>query len=269
MPKDHAAPLWHAIQSIPQSITHALVGHQPLGRNPGVTGAHRHGYSTAMTNSDPAQRLAEMQGAIADAAALAGRRTDDVALIAVSKTHPIEAIRPLIHVGQRAFGENRVQEAEQKWPMLREEAEDITLHLIGQLQSNKADAAVALFDAIHSVDRSSLVGALARAMDKSGRRPACFVQVNIGDEPQKGGVSTAGLAGLVAEARQADLPIAGLMCIPPAQGEPAPYFALLAKLARDHGLGGLSMGMSADFETAVTLGATHVRVGSALFGARG
>ncbi len=222
-----------------------------------------------MTAREPADRLADINDHIARAATLAGRKPESVSLIAVSKTHPAESIKPLIAAGQRVFGENRVQEAEQKWPALREGAPDIALHLIGQLQSNKADAAVALFDAIHSVDRPSLVTALARAIDKAGRRPACFIQVNIGDEPQKGGVPTAALADLVTQARTAGLPLAGLMCLPPADLEPAPYFALLAKLARDHGLDGLSMGMSGDFETAVTIGATHVRVGSALFGERG
>jgi len=165
------------------------------------------------------------------------------------------------------FGENRVQEAAGKWPALQAETPGISLHLVGQLQSNKAEEAVALFDAIHSVDRSSLVTALARAME-GGRRPDCFVQVNIGDEPQKGGCAVAGLPALVAEVRAADLPLAGLMAVPPADTEAAPYFALLAKLARDHGLPGLSMGMSDDLETAVMIGATHVRVGTALFGAR-
>lgn len=226
-----------------------------------------------MSDRDPVQRpqdqqLAYVRSAIADAAALAGRRAAEVTLIAVSKTHPAEAIRPLIDAGQRVFGENRVQEAEAKWPVLKAISPGVSLHLIGQLQSNKADAAVALFDAIHSVDRPSLVTALARAMDKSGRRPTCFIQVNIGDEPQKGGVATSALTGLIEEARSAGLPVAGLMAIPPADLEPAPYFALLAKLARDHGLEGLSMGMSGDFETAVTIGATHVRIGSALFGER-
>lgn len=215
------------------------------------------------------QRLADVRDRIVRAARTAGREADAVTLIAVSKTHSAEAIEPLIRAGQRVFGENRVQEAEAKWPKLRETTPDIVLHLVGQLQSNKADEAVALFDAIHSVDRPSLVAALARAMDKAGRRPACFVQVNIGDEPQKGGCSVADLPALLAEARAADLPVQGLMCVPPLELEPAPYFALLAKLAHDHGLGGLSMGMSGDFETAVTIGATHVRVGTALFGARG
>ena len=211
--------------------------------------------------------LAEVEARIAKAAALAGRRAGEVTLIAVSKTQGREAIEALIAQGQREFGENRVQEAEAKWPALRALHPDLRLHLIGQLQSNKADQAVALFDAIHSVDRPSLVTALARAMDKAARRPACFLQVNIGDEPQKGGCSVADLPALVEAAR--DLPVRGLMCIPPADVEPAPYFALLGKLARRHGLEGLSMGMSADYETAVMIGATHVRVGTALFGPRG
>lgn len=221
-----------------------------------------------MPVDDARQRLAEVTGAIARAARLAARPPESVTLVAVSKTHDAAAIRPLIAAGQRVFGENRVQEAQGKWPTLCEETPGIALHLVGQLQSNKAEEAVVLFDAIHSVDRPSLVTALAKAVDKTGRRPACFVQVNIGDEPQKGGCAVRDLPALLAEARAADLPLAGLMCVPPADLEPAPYFALLAKLARDHGLAGLSMGMSGDYETAVTIGATHVRVGSALFGAR-
>lgn len=219
-----------------------------------------------MTTDDPAARLAGVRDAIARAAKLAGR-SDPIELIAISKTHPAEAIEPLIAAGQRVFGENRVQEAQGKWPALRERYPDIRLALVGQLQSNKAADAVALFDEIHSVDRVSLIAALAKAMD-SGRRPDCFVQVNIGDEPQKGGCAIADLPGLLAEARAAGLPIVGLMAVPPLEVEPAPYFALLAKLARDNGVAGLSMGMSGDYPTAVTLGATHVRVGSALFGAR-
>lgn len=190
-------------------------------------------------------------------------------LIAISKTHPAEAILPLIEAGQRVFGENRVQEAADKWPALREGRSGIELHLVGRLQSNKADDAVALFDCIHSLDRPSLVAALARAMDKAGRRVRCFVQVNIGAEEQKGGCAIAELPALLAEARAAEIPLLGLMCVPPLGIEAAPFFALLGKLADDNGLTGLSMGMSDDFETAVTLGATHVRVGSALFGARG
>ncbi|MGV3482080.1 MAG: YggS family pyridoxal phosphate-dependent enzyme [Sphingobium sp.] len=218
---------------------------------------------------DAGARLAAVRSAMAKAAALAKRPANAVTLIAVSKTHGVDAIRPLIDAGQRVFGENRVQEAEAKWPALREENTDLALHLIGQLQSNKADAAVALFDAIHSVDRGSVVAALARAMDKQGRRPDCFVQVNIGAEEQKGGCVVGDLPALLAEARVADLPVRGLMCVPPANVEPAPYFALLAKIARDNGLSGLSMGMSGDYETAIMIGATHVRVGTALFGGRG
>ncbi|MGN6375275.1 MAG: YggS family pyridoxal phosphate-dependent enzyme, partial [Sphingomonas sp.] len=217
-----------------------------------------------MTPDDPADRLHTVTTTIAKAARLAGRKAQDVTLIAVSKMHDAPTIAPLIAAGHRVFGENRVQEAQGKWPALREATPDIVLHLIGQLQSNKAEDAVALFDAIHSVDRPSLVTALARAMDKLDRRPPCFIQVNIGDEPQKGGVAIADLSTLLETAREAALPVAGLMCIPPLEVEPAPYFALLAKLARKEGLAGLSMGMSSDYETAVALGATHVRVGTAL-----
>jgi pyridoxal phosphate enzyme (YggS family) len=216
-----------------------------------------------------ADRLAAVTAEIAKAAKVARRNPADVTLVAVSKTHDAAAIRPLLLAGQRDFGENRVQEAQAKWPMLREEFPETRLHLVGQLQSNKAADAVELADAIHSVDRSSLIAALAKAMDASGRRPDCFVQVNIGAEEQKGGCAIADLPALLAEARRADLPVAGLMCVPPAGLEPAPYFALLAKLAREEGVTGLSMGMSEDFATAVTLDASHIRVGSALFGARG
>lgn len=221
-----------------------------------------------MLQDDASQRLAAVQTAIARAANIAGRKPADITLIAVSKTHDAATIQPLIDAGQRVFGENRVQEAQGKWPQLRETTPGIELHLVGQLQSNKADEAVALFDAIHGVDRPSLVTALAKAMDKADRRPACFLQVNIGDEPQKGGCPVADVPALLAEARAANLPVAGLMCVPPVGLEAAPYFALLAKLARDHALEGLSMGMSSDYETAVTLGATHIRVGTALFGDR-
>lgn len=221
-----------------------------------------------MASDTAATRLSAIRDQIVRAAKIARRDPADVTLVAISKTHQADAIRPLIAGGQRVFGENRVQEAAAKWPALREEAPRIELHLVGQLQSNKAEDAVALFDAIHSVDRPSLVTALARAMDKADRRPLCFVQVNIGDEPQKGGCAVADLPSLLVEARSADLPVAGLMAVPPFGVDSAPYFALLAKLARDQGVTGLSIGMSDDFETAVTLGATHVRVGTALFGAR-
>ena len=212
--------------------------------------------------------LRSISDRISEAAKLAGRAPEEVTLVAVSKTHPADAIRPLLDAGQSVFGENRVAETAAKWPALRNEHPDVRVHLVGQLQSNKADEAVALFDAIHSVDRPSLVAALARAMDKAGRRPDCFVQVNIGEEAQKGGCAIADVPALLKVARGAGLPVAGLMCLPPAEVEAAPYFALLAKMAREEGLTGLSMGMSDDFETAVMLGATHVRVGSALFGAR-
>jgi PLP dependent protein len=218
--------------------------------------------------NQPASRLAEIRARIADAARLARRSSDDVTLIAVSKTQPAQAIAALIAAGQRVFGENRVQEAQAKWPALIEARPTISLHLVGQLQSNKAEEAVRLFDCIHSLDRPSLAAALARAMDKSDRRVPCFVQVNIGAEEQKGGCAISALPALLVEARAAQIPVAGLMCVPPAGIEAAPYFALLGKLADDNGLDGLSMGMSDDFETAVMLGATHVRVGSALFGAR-
>jgi len=215
-----------------------------------------------------AARLAAIREGIAQAAKVARRAAGSVQLIAISKMHEAEAITPLIAAGQSVFGENRVQEAQGKWPVLREAHPGIALHLVGQLQSNKAEEAVALFDAIHSVDRPSLVAALAKAMDKAGKRPDCFIQVNIGDEAQKGGCAIGDLSALLAEARAADLPVVGLMCVPPLEVEPAPYFALLDKLARDHGLSGRSMGMSGDYETAIMLGATHVRVGTALFGTR-
>jgi pyridoxal phosphate enzyme (YggS family) len=224
--------------------------------------------AAAMSEASPEERLADVRARIAKAAALARRQADGVTLIAVSKTRDPEAIAPLLRGGQRAFGENRVQEAQGKWPALKEQWPDVRLHLIGQLQSNKAEEAVALFDAIHSVDRPSLVAALGKAMEKVGRRPDCFLQVNVGEEAQKGGCTPAELPALITAAEEAGLPVAGLMCIPPADVEPAPYFALLAKLSRRHGLSGLSMGMSSDYETAVTIGASHVRVGTALFGAR-
>jgi PLP dependent protein len=220
------------------------------------------------TPRTPHSALNEVNARIAAAARLAHRKPEDVTLVAVSKTHPATRITPLIAAGARVFGENRVQEAQEKWPALREKHPDIALHLVGQLQSNKAEDAVRLFDCIHSLDRSSLVSALAKAMDKAWRQVPCFVQVNIGEEEQKGGCTLAELPLLLAEARAAQIPLAGLMCVPPVEPEPAPYFALLAKFADDHGLSGLSMGMSDDFETAITLGATHVRVGSALFGRR-
>jgi hypothetical protein len=212
--------------------------------------------------------LQQAQANIAKACKIARREPAEVTLVAVSKTHPAEAIEPLLVEGQRHFGENRVQEAQGKWPALREAHPTVQLHLIGQLQSNKAEDAVALFDMIHSLDRPSLLKALAKAMDKLDRRVPCFVQVDVGEEDQKGGCPVTDLPALLEQARAADIPVAGLMCIPPFDIEPAPFFALLDKLARDHGLDSRSMGMSGDYETAVKLGATHVRVGTALFGER-
>ncbi len=221
------------------------------------------------TKDTPQGRLDSVRAAIGRAAKAADRDVGDVTLIAISKTHDSEAIRPLIEAGQKVFGENRVQEAQRKWPALKADAPDIELHLVGQLQSNKAEEAVALFDAIHSVDRPSLVKALKKAFAKTERRPTLFVQVNIGEEDQKGGCAISELPAFLDRCREAGLVIAGLMCIPPLGKEPAPYFALLSKLAEENGPSALSMGMSGDFETAVMCGATHVRVGTALFGARG
>jgi pyridoxal phosphate enzyme (YggS family) len=216
-----------------------------------------------------AGRLAQVESTIAHTARIAGRPRRDIELVAISKTWDSEAITPLIAAGQRSFGENRVAEAEAKWPALRATTPDIRLHLVGQLQSNKAEAAVALFDVIHSVDRPSLITALGKAMQAAGKFPDCYLQVNIGDEPQKGGCAVADVPALLAAAQAAGVPIIGLMAVPPAATEAAPFFALLQKIARDTGLAGLSMGMSGDFETAVMMGATAVRVGSALFGGRG
>ena len=216
-----------------------------------------------------ATRLKQIREGVAHACRIAEREPGEITLIAVSKTHPAEAIEPLLEAGHRVFGENRVQEAQGKWPELRERWPEAELHLVGQLQSNKADDAVALFDCIHSLDRPSLVTALGKAMDKVGRQVSCFVQVDIGEEPQKGGCAIPELPALLEQAREAQVPVIGLMCVPPLGIEPAPFFALLDKLARDHALAGRSMGMSGDFETAIMLGATHVRVGTALFGERG
>jgi pyridoxal phosphate enzyme (YggS family) len=212
--------------------------------------------------------LATIRAHIAQSEKIAGRPAGSTTLIAISKTKPVEAIEDLIELGHRVFGENRVQEAEAKFPDLRARYPNLQLHMVGQLQSNKADEAVALFDCIHSLDRMSLAKALAAAMTKAGRRVPCFVQVNIGEEEQKGGCAIAELPQFLEQVRALGLPVIGLMAVPPADVEPSPYFALLAKLARDHGLDQLSMGMSGDYETAVRIGATHVRIGSALFGAR-
>ena len=219
--------------------------------------------------STGADRLAEVKSRIADAAKAAGRPAADVTLVAVSKTNGADRVRELLDAGQRVFGENRVQEAEEKFPALKVEYPDLELHLIGPLQTNKARDAVALFDVIQSVDRERLAATLAKEMERAGKRPACFIQVNTGEEPQKAGILPADLDAFVATCRDTHkLPIVGLMCIPPVDEEPALHFALLTKMAARNGLSQVSMGMSADYETAVRLGATHVRVGSALFGAR-
>jgi pyridoxal phosphate enzyme (YggS family) len=214
--------------------------------------------------------LAAVRARIDAAAAAAGRDPAAVHLVAVSKTNPVAAIKPALAAGHRLFGENRVQEAEAKWPDLRAEFPDLVLHLIGPLQSNKVKESVALFDAIETVDRPKLARALAAEMVRTGRRPRCYVQVNTGEEPQKAGVAPAEADTFIALCRdELQLPLAGLMCIPPVNEEPSPHFALLAKIARRNGLADLSMGMSADYEIAIAFGATHVRVGTAIFGARG
>ena len=213
----------------------------------------------------PAERRSRILDGIADASRLAPRDPADVQLIAVSKSRTADEIAPLIAAGQRDFGESRVQEALDKWPPLLARHRDLRLHCIGRLQSNKAAEAVRLFDAIHSVDRTSLLDALVQQAERADRRPALYIQVNIGAEDQKGGCAIGEVAALVAAVRASPLPLAGLMCIPPLGLEPGPFFALLAKLARQHGVTGLSMGMSADYKAAVMLGATAVRVGTALF----
>ena len=215
--------------------------------------------------SSPAERRQRVLDGIAKGAAIARRDPADVQLIAVSKGRPAEEIEPLIDAGQRDFGENRVQEALEKWPRLLAKYPDVRLHEIGRLQSNKAADAVRLFDAIHSVDRSSLLEALIKEADKAGRQPSVYIQVNIGEEEQKGGCAIADVPALIDAVRASPLPLAGLMAIPPLGPEPGPYFALLAKIARSHDVTGLSIGMSSDFQAAVMLGATAVRVGTALF----
>lgn len=212
-----------------------------------------------------AQRRSRIVESIASAARLAKRDPAEIKLIAVSKTRSVAEIEALIAVGQRDFGESRVAEAQDKWPALRAAQPDLRLHCIGRLQSNKAVEAVALFDAIHSLDRPSLLAALVAAAAKTRMAPAVYVQVNIGDEAQKGGVALSDLPAFLDQVRASPLPLAGLMAIPPRGPEAGPFFALLAKLARRHGVTGLSMGMSGDYSTAVMLGATAVRVGTALF----
>ena len=215
------------------------------------------------------ERLAGVRREVQAACVTAKRAAQSITLVAVSKTHGADAIEPVIAAGQRVFGENRVQEARAKWPPLRERYRDLELHLIGPLQSNKAREAVALFDAIHTVDRPSLCGALAKEIERSGRVPRLLVEVNTGAEPQKAGVLPENTDAFVRACREIyGLAISGLMCIPPFEEPPAPHFALLAKIAKRNGLEWLSMGMSADFAIAIQFGATHVRVGTAIFGER-
>ena len=212
--------------------------------------------------------LSEIQSRISAACARHGRDAGDVSLIAVSKVQPLERVEAVLEEGHRVFGENRVQEAQGKWPAFRERFDGIELHLIGPLQTNKTRAAMELFDVIHTVDRPKLARAISRIAEETGRCPDVFVQVNTGDEGQKAGVSVDMADSLIEECLNLGLPLKGLMCIPPVDEAPSLHFALLAKIAKRNGLDGLSMGMSSDFEEAIAQGATHVRVGSAIFGAR-
>ena len=217
-----------------------------------------------------AANLAEVRGKIAAAAVAAGRTPASINLVAVTKTHPVATIRNALALGHRVFGENRVQEAQAKYPALREAFPDLALHLIGPLQTNKVRDAVALFDVIESIDRPRIAEALAKEMERSGRRLPCLIEVNTGEEPQKAGIFPAEADDFIVKCRdRLGLPIEGLMCVPPLDEEPAVHFALLRDIVRRTGLAVLSMGMSADFEKAIRFGATHVRVGSAIFGARG
>ncbi|MCE2518882.1 MAG: YggS family pyridoxal phosphate-dependent enzyme [Alphaproteobacteria bacterium] len=221
-----------------------------------------------MSVVDVAGNLVAVMAEIGAALRQARRQTGSVTLVAVTKTLDAQHIRPAIDAGHRVFGENRVQEAASKWPALRQERDGLELHLIGALQTNKAVDAVTLFDVIESVDRPRLITALAKAMARTGCRPRCFIQVNTGGEEQKAGCLPGDADGLIAGARTAGLDVAGLMCIPPFDEEPSPHFSLLAAIARRNGLEQLSMGMSADYATAIAHGATHVRVGTAIFGSR-
>ncbi len=223
----------------------------------------------ALSDVDVAANLAAVEARIAEAARAAGRSPESVIPVAVSKAQPLARVRAALEAGHRTFGENRVQEAKAKWPPLKVAFADLELHLVGPLQTNKVGDAVALFDVIETVDRPKLARALAAEMTRTGRRLTCYVQVNTGEEPQKSGVLPGDADAFIAACREEyGLPVAGLMCLPPMDEEPALHFALLAEIARRHGLTLLSMGMSADFETAVRFGATHVRIGTEIFGAR-
>jgi pyridoxal phosphate enzyme (YggS family) len=226
-------------------------------------------HQSVKNSATATERLKEVRLAISRAARDAGRKPEDVALVCVSKTFPAAEIEPVLRAGQRIFGENRVQEAMEKWPPLREAYAGVELHLIGPLQSNKAHEAVKLFDVIETVDRDKIARALAAEIEKTGHHPKLYVQVNTGAEPQKAGILPAEADAFIARCRiEFRLEIAGLMCIPPVGDQASPHFAMLNQIAARNGLKELSMGMSADFELAIQLGATHVRVGSAIFGAR-
>lgn len=225
------------------------------------------------TSASPAERLAALEARVAAAMARAGRvdasGARDVSVIAISKTKPVEMIEPFLHLGHRQFGENRVQEAGEKWPALKQAFDGVELHLVGPLQTNKVNQAVGLFDVIQTLDRPKLAAALAKARARVGALPALYIQVNTGEEPQKAGIAPSALEDFAKQCRDTyQLEIAGLMCIPPADQPPAPHFALLGKLAAQIGVAHLSMGMSGDFETAIGQGASHIRVGTSLFGAR-
>jgi pyridoxal phosphate enzyme (YggS family) len=258
---ENAASPRKATNRKPQTLAEAMIRDQPLARE-SLAALHGSSYSAAMP---AAERLQTIRDGIASAARVARRESAGVTLVAVSKMRPAKEIEALVEAGQRDFGENRVEEAQSKWHDLLARNPDVRLHCIGRLQSNKAGEAVRLFDVIHSVDRPSLLDALAKEARKASRFPAVYVQVNIGDEPQKGGCPNAEGWDFVAAVRRSPLPLAGLMCIPPLALEPSPFFALLAKIACEQDVTGLSMGMSRDYKTAVMLGATAVRVGTALF----
>jgi hypothetical protein len=226
-------------------------------------------FVTDDSQQDVQRQFNDVLKALSAAERACGRPPGSVRLVAVSKTHPVERIRPLLTAGHRIFGENRVQEAQNKWPELRREYSDLELHLIGPLQSNKVREAVALFDVVETIDRPKLAKALAEEMARSGRRPRCLIQINIGSEPQKAGVLPDAADDFIESCRTHwQLPIEGLMCIPPQEDDPRPYFARLAEMAKRHALENLSMGMSADYPQAIAAGATHVRVGTAIFGYR-
>lgn len=227
-------------------------------------------HDTASDNCDVAKNLAEIQSNINAACAAVDRKPDDVTLVCVSKNHEADHVRKALIDGRRVFGENRVQEAAGKWPALRDEFPDLELHLIGPLQTNKLKDAVELFDVIETVDRPKLANALAKHRDKTGQCPDLFIQINTGEEDQKAGIAPKDADDFIKMCRhELKLPIIGLMCIPPVDEEPAPHFTLLGKIAERHGLKIKSMGMSGDYEAAIRLGATHVRVGTAIFGSRG